>query len=266
MLVLTAAAGNTGWHYMITRHARYAPHLSNYSGAAGDGPSRLLRASTPARSSSPTTRARISSKPVTHPRSSTRQRTVLPTSMPSWKPTVAASASFPTAGSTSRRRALHGGAQHLVRQPPGKHAAHPCGRPGPAHDRRPLLHGPERICPLRRHQRRADPGSRALLSPREPGGAAAAELHGDLHDNRVHRRALDVLLRGDADAAGHGPGRLDVRRHRPLHRPRRQRRPEVPGLGFRYDTDERWPLPNPTGLEGVFEGYCPPHYRHAGRC
>ena len=37
--------------------------------------------------------------------------------------------------------------------------------------------------------------------------------------------------------------------------------PEVPGLGFRYDEDERWPLPNPTGLEGVFEAYCPPHYR-----
>ncbi len=36
--------------------------------------------------------------------------------------------------------------------------------------------------------------------------------------------------------------------------------PEVPGLGFRYDTDERWPLPNPTGLAGVFEGFCPPHY------
>lgn len=27
--------------------------------------------------------------------------------------------------------------------------------------------------------------------------------------------------------------------------------PEVPGLGFRYDTDERWPYPNPTGREGV---------------
>src|ERR671918_1430336 len=35
MLVLTAAAGNTGWHYTIMRHARYAPHLSNYSAAAG---------------------------------------------------------------------------------------------------------------------------------------------------------------------------------------------------------------------------------------
>jgi hypothetical protein len=36
--------------------------------------------------------------------------------------------------------------------------------------------------------------------------------------------------------------------------------PEVPGLGFRYDEDERWSTPNPTGLEGVFEGFCPPHF------
>jgi hypothetical protein len=36
--------------------------------------------------------------------------------------------------------------------------------------------------------------------------------------------------------------------------------PEVPGLGFRYDQEDRWPYPNPTGLEGVMEGYCPPHY------
>jgi hypothetical protein len=37
---------------------------------------------------------------------------------------------------------------------------------------------------------------------------------------------------------------------------------KAPGLGFRYETDERWPYPNPTGLEGVMEGYCPPHYPH----
>jgi hypothetical protein len=36
--------------------------------------------------------------------------------------------------------------------------------------------------------------------------------------------------------------------------------PEVPGLAFRFDTDERWPYPNPTGLEGVMEGFCPPHH------
>lgn len=34
----------------------------------------------------------------------------------------------------------------------------------------------------------------------------------------------------------------------------------VRGLGFRYDSNERWPYPNPTGLEGVMEGFCPPHY------
>ena len=37
--------------------------------------------------------------------------------------------------------------------------------------------------------------------------------------------------------------------------------PNVPGLGFRYDTDDRWPYPNPTGLQGVMEGYCPPHFQ-----
>ena len=36
LLVLSAMGGTTGWHYSITRHARYAPHMSNYAaGAAG---------------------------------------------------------------------------------------------------------------------------------------------------------------------------------------------------------------------------------------
>jgi hypothetical protein len=36
--------------------------------------------------------------------------------------------------------------------------------------------------------------------------------------------------------------------------------PEVPGLGFSFNTDKRWPLPNVTGLPGIMEGYCPPHF------
>jgi hypothetical protein len=36
--------------------------------------------------------------------------------------------------------------------------------------------------------------------------------------------------------------------------------PDVPGLGFRYDEDERWSVPNPTGRNGVFEAFCPPHH------
>src|SRR4051812_2000679 len=35
LLILTAVGGTTGWHNSITRHERYAPHLSNYPAAAG---------------------------------------------------------------------------------------------------------------------------------------------------------------------------------------------------------------------------------------
>ena len=33
--------------------------------------------------------------------------------------------------------------------------------------------------------------------------------------------------------------------------------PEVPGLGFRYDADPRWAVPNPTGLRGRLRGFLP---------
>ena len=36
--------------------------------------------------------------------------------------------------------------------------------------------------------------------------------------------------------------------------------PAVPGLGFHYDRNPAWTTPNPTGLPGVFAGFCPPHY------
>ncbi|GAA4506502.1 hypothetical protein [Brevibacterium yomogidense] len=36
--------------------------------------------------------------------------------------------------------------------------------------------------------------------------------------------------------------------------------PAVPGLGFRFDEDERWSLPNPTGRAGVFESFTRPHF------
>lgn len=37
--------------------------------------------------------------------------------------------------------------------------------------------------------------------------------------------------------------------------------PQVPGLGFRFDMIEGNPLPHVTGLDGVFEGHCPPHFK-----
>jgi hypothetical protein len=36
--------------------------------------------------------------------------------------------------------------------------------------------------------------------------------------------------------------------------------PAVPGLGFNFSTHAEQPLPHVTGLKGVFEGHCPPHF------
>jgi hypothetical protein len=34
----------------------------------------------------------------------------------------------------------------------------------------------------------------------------------------------------------------------------------VPGLGFRFTHDPAWTSPNPVGMDGVFEGFCPPYH------
>jgi hypothetical protein len=34
----------------------------------------------------------------------------------------------------------------------------------------------------------------------------------------------------------------------------------IPGLGFRFTHDPGWTMPNPVGLDSVFEGLCPPYY------
>lgn len=75
MLIVTAAAGNTGWHHSITRHDRYVPHLSNYPGTAGGRTFPSARDSTPANCSSLMTAAPISSPPAMHRRWPSARRT-----------------------------------------------------------------------------------------------------------------------------------------------------------------------------------------------
>src|SRR5262249_23903202 len=38
----------------------------------------------------------------------------------------------------------------------------------------------------------------------------------------------------------------------------------IKGLGFRFATNPRWGVPNPLGLDGIYEAYCPPYHRHLG--
>jgi hypothetical protein len=34
----------------------------------------------------------------------------------------------------------------------------------------------------------------------------------------------------------------------------------IPGLGFRFTRSPEWTLPNPVGLDDLFEGFCPPYF------
>jgi len=34
----------------------------------------------------------------------------------------------------------------------------------------------------------------------------------------------------------------------------------IKGFGFRFQHDDRWTLPNPVGLEGIYQGMCPPWF------
>ncbi|MDD7973815.1 hypothetical protein [Roseinatronobacter alkalisoli] len=34
----------------------------------------------------------------------------------------------------------------------------------------------------------------------------------------------------------------------------------IQGFGFRFQHDDRWTLPNPVGLEGIYQGLCPPWF------
>ncbi len=261
MLVLTAAAGNTGWHYMIMRHAGYAPHLSNYSGAAGgrtfpsaagfhtsdvfftddegvylfetrDAPA-LVEQTTDGPSDIDAIleahRGRI--------RKLSDERLYIPAEEPYMEGHNTWCANRP--GSTLLIP-VGDIAQHMI--------AVLCfmvqngygmyddvnGEQIPGLERFPHLIDLEEPLPLTFMETYSITECTAELSTSCYAGMLmlqAMGLGGWMFDGIDRFTVLGAS--GD---------------------------PEVPGLGFRYDTDERWPLPNPTGLPGVFAGYCPPHY------
>ena len=257
--MLGAMGGTTGWHYAITRNARYAPHLANYAGGRPGAPSRRRPGSTPSSCSSPTTPGSGSSPPGTPAPWSTRPRGGDPGAHAGASPGAAAPAVGP-APAPAGPGALHGGSQHLVRERARLAAGHPGGRRRPAHHRRALLPAPERLRRLRRRQRPPHPRDRGVRRPGQPLRAAAADVRRPVHAGRGRGRAGHGLLRRGADAPGDGARRLDVRRDRPLHHARGLGRPRGPRPRVPLRPGGRLVDPNPTGLEGVFEAFCPPHH------
>jgi hypothetical protein len=261
MMVLTAAAGNTGWHFMITRNARYAPHLANYAGAAGG---RTFPSAAGFHTSEVffTDDQGVYFFPI-------RDAPALVEREPGAPVDLAAI----LAAHRKRIRKLQDKRLHI-----------------PAAE--PYMEGHNTWCANR-------PGSTLLIPVADIAQHAIAGLcfiaqngyciYDDVNRERIpgierFRHLVDVdnplpltffeqymLTEATVElgtccyagmlmlqAMGLGGWMFDgIDRHAILGA---SGDPQVPGLGFRYDTDERWSIPNPTGLSGVFEGYCPPHY------
>jgi hypothetical protein len=260
MLVLTATAGNTGWSYLITRNETYAPHLANYSGAAGgrtfpsaagfhtselfftddsgmyvfetrDAPALVDtgRATDDLEAWMDAHRMRI--------RKLSDQRLYLPRQEPyfeghnTWCVNVPGSLlAVPIADL----------AQHTIlilcflTQNGACLVDDVNGRPIPGLDRFGGIVAVDDPFPLTFIEQYAFAEATAELSTACYAGVLTLQAMG------LGGWMFDGLDRFSVlGASGED---------------------EVPGLGFRYDTDDRWPLPNPTGLPGVFEAYCPPHY------
>ncbi len=261
MLVLTSAAGNTGWHYAITRNATYAPHLANYSGAAGGR-------TFPSAAGFHTSEVFFTDDEGVY-LFETRDAPKLVEREPGDPVDI----EQVIEAHRSRIRKLADGRLNI---PPEE----------------PYMEGHNTWCVNR-------PGSLLLIPVADIAQTMIAilcfitqngySMTDDVSGDRVpgmeqFRDLVDIdepfplsfleqyaLTEATAElttscyagmlmlqAMGLGGWMFDgIDRHTVLGA---SGDPAVPGLGFRYDTDERWALPNPTGQDGVFAAYCPPHY------
>jgi hypothetical protein len=257
MLVLAAVTGNTGWNYGIMRHEHYAPHLSNYAGAAGGRTfpsaagfhtSEVFYTNDSGTYFVPTRDSGALVDPGSGPEevtAATRGRIVklsdnrlhIPAAEPymeghnTWIANCPGSTLFIPVGDVAQHNILNlcffvqNG--YCIFDDVSKE---PIGGLEEFGDLVDL----ENPVPLSFLELYTITELTAELSTSAFAGALmlqAMGLGGWMYDGIDKFTVFGAS--GDAD---------------------------VPGLGFRYDTDERWSLPNPTGLEGVFEAFCPPHY------
>jgi len=261
MLILTAIGGTTGWHHSITRHERYAPHLSNYPGSAGGR-------TFPSAAGFHTSEIFFTDDSGTY---------FFPTRD---APALAQRAEDGTLSvkelldiHRKRIRKLSDKRIYLPAREPYMegHNTWVANRPGsllviPVAD--VAQHAIANLCFFTQNgyciyddvNRRPVPGLEKfadIVDVENPLPLTFLDQYSHTESTaEMSTAAYAGVLMVQAIGLGgwmfNGIDRLTMLGA--------SGDPEVPGLGFRYDTDERWAIPNPTGLEGVFEGFCPPHY------
>jgi len=261
MMVLTAVAGNTGWHHMITRHERYAPHLSNYSAAAGGR-------TFPSAAGFHTTEFFFTDDDGVY-FLATRDAPALVDKGADGSIDV----SQLLDAHRPRIQKLADGRLNIPAAEPYMegHNTWCVNRPGslmviPVADN--AQHLIATLCFLVQN-------GYCIFDDVNGEAIPGLEAFRDLVDvdNPYPMTFVDQYSLTECTAElttscyagmlmlqemGLGGWMFDgVDRHTVLGA---SGDPGVPGLGFRYDTDEHWSIPNPTGLDGVFESFTPPHY------
>lgn len=273
LLILTALSGSTGWHHAITRHERYAPHLSNYAGAAGGR-------TFPSAAGFHTSELFFTDDSGTYFLSSRDDPPLAgldgsasgdrdPDALP-WNDVGALRRLLDDVGRRIRRidderlwipprEPYMEGHNTWVANRPGSLLAFPVADVA--------QHAIANLCFFVQNgfvvyddvHRERIPGIerfRAIVDVDDPLPLtfldqyslteATAELSSATHSGALMQQAL-----GLGGWQFNGIDRMTVLGA--------SGDPDVPGLRFRYDEDERWALPNPTGREGVFTAFTPPH-------
>jgi hypothetical protein len=261
LLILISVGGKTGWHNAITRHDRYAPHLSNYAGAAGGR-------TFPSAAGFHTAQIFFTDDSGTY-FFGTRDTPVITDRDADGAQDVLALLNV-------HRRQIRRLSDRRIHLPPREpymegHNTWVANRPGsllvfPVGDlaQHTLLnlcfYVQNGYCIYDDVNGRRIPGMeqfKALVNVDAPlplsflDQYSLTELTAEL-SIAAYAGALMQQALGLGGWAFDGIDRLTILGA--------SGDPEVPGLGFRYDTDPRWALPNPTGLAGMLEGFCPPHY------
>jgi hypothetical protein len=261
LLLVTACGGNTGWHHMIYRAARYAPHLSNYAGAAGGR-------TFPSAAGFHTSKTFFTDDDGVY----VLEMRDAPASV---EPRDLNSQEWEQALQSVRKRCrkIQDGRLKLPPETPyvEAHNTWVVNRPGtflviPVGDM--AQHALLGICYMLQNglviyddiHKRAIPGiekfSRMVdVNNVWPLTFVEQLLFAELTVELATSCYAGALL---LQAMGLGGWMFDG--IDPFAMLGASGKPEAPGLGFRYDTDDCWPYPNPTGLPGVMEGFCPPHY------
>ncbi|HWF73416.1 MAG TPA: hypothetical protein VG186_08735 [Solirubrobacteraceae bacterium] len=262
LLILAVMGGTTGWHFGITRHERYAPHLANYNGAAagrtipsaaGFHTAELFYTDDSGLYFMPTRDAGA----LVHPEDEEE-----------------ITAELMVARHRDRVLKLSGERLHLPRtepyleghntwiaNEPGSLLVIPVADIAQHHIANLCFFAQNGYCVYDDINQRPVPG----LEEFDDLVDTAAPIPLSFVEQYSLTEATAELMCSSYNGAlllqamGLGGWSFDGIEHMALLGASGEE--NVPGLGFRYDTDPRWGTPNPTGrTDGTFHAFCPPHF------